>query len=61
MLVLQVNDLWLAKDNRFLNPMSSYERIMMGRISTFCYENISKGSRIHGLLIYDGLLLAVDC
>ncbi len=22
-------DLWLAKDNRFLNPKSSYERILM--------------------------------
>ena len=24
-----LNDMWLAKDNRFLNPMSTYERNLM--------------------------------
>jgi hypothetical protein len=26
---VRCNDMWLAKDNRFLNPMSTYERNLM--------------------------------
>ena len=28
-IVILMLDLWLAKDNRFLNPKSSYERILL--------------------------------
>ena len=35
-IVILMLDLWLAKDNRFLNPKSSYERILSpGPVSSF--------------------------
>ena len=38
-LTVNSQDLWLAKDNRFLNPKISYERILMAppcRLISFC-------------------------
>ena len=51
---VRCNDMWLAKDNRFLNPMSTYERNLMAPtclIINFYLLIIWHG--IHASLVYN--------
>ena len=56
-IVILMLDLWLAKDNRFLNPKSSYERILLAPPCRLINDSVSFLHSftllfIHGLISY---------